>query len=143
MAAVAPRFLASADISPSRILIQDTTKNFHVTNPTDNTTKPIGISQDGTRDAPGITGASGLAASSGQPLNVYGDGEECLLLAGTGGWTAGDLIGSGSTTDAGKGVTLTPGVGLVWAVGRALETVSAGELGRVLIQIEAVNAAVS
>lgn len=41
----------------------------------------IGISQEGSKDAP-LPGNSTLAAVSGDPLRVYADGDVCLLEAG-------------------------------------------------------------
>lgn len=150
MAAVATRYLATGNIATSVVVSADTAKPFHVkavpgagaciTNAAILANKPQGISQEGSYYPPGVLGSDAYAAHDGQPLNIFGEGEECLLLVGTSGITAGDDL----TFDAnGKGVTIaytydasyTANVG-VWKVAKALETANAGELARVLVQIQ-------
>ena len=150
MASVATRYLATGNINPAVVVSPDTTKNFHVkavpgagactTNAAILANKPEGISQEGTWYPPGVLGSDGFAAHDGQPITVFGEGEECLLTVGASGITAGDDL----TYDTnGKAVTIaytfdaayTVNVG-VWKVAKALETAAAGELARVLVQIQ-------
>lgn len=92
----------------------------------------IGITQVGTDNPPGLTGATSNAATVGESIQLYGLGDICSLTAGSGGWTAGDRLKSDAS---GNGVTIaTSGVSQnCGAV--ALETVAAGGIGRVQIQI--------
>lgn len=90
----------------------------------------LGISQEGLRDAPGLTGASSYAAIDGDTVKIYGLGDICLLKAGSGGYTRGDRLKSDAT---GGGVPIA-GTGANQNVGAiALESAAAGELGRVQI----------
>lgn len=93
----------------------------------------IGIAQVGPKEPPGLSGASTNAAESGDNVQIFGLGDICLLRAGSGGWTAGDLLKSDSNGDGVTAATTGTTVQNVGAV--ALETVSAGELGLVQIQI--------
>lgn len=90
---------ASGSISPSRFVAgsaaewtgQQASTNVRV----------VGISQEGTVDAPG-TGGSAYAADDGDPFRVYGEGEDTVLeLGGT--VSAFDYLKSDSS---GKGVTV-------------------------------------
>ena len=133
-------FIANGTIQPSRFVKLDTTagKNFYVIQAAAaGDTTVIGISQPGSYDPPGTTGAATDAARQGLPLMVYTLGDVCLLKAGTGGWTAGDFL----VTDAnGAGVTVTlSGTSALFYSAKALETTSANELGRVQIMIGAIT----
>lgn len=94
----------------------------------------IGISQEGGRTAPipDVSTDPVEAAQSGEDLRVYLPGEtmECLLYAGSGGWTAGDLLKS--DTDGGGVAVASSGTTQQNYGALALETVSAGELGKVM-----------
>jgi hypothetical protein len=80
---------------------------------------PIGISQVGTHDPPGVAGATAYAAVSGQELQVFTEGDVCLLTVATG-VTAGQFLMPGSTN--GYGIPQTTGN---WYGAVALESVSA------------------
>ena len=86
-----PAWIANGTIQPSRFVKIDTTagKVKNVLQAAAATDKLIGISQDGSRDAPGTTGAATDAARAGHTLHVFGLGDTCLLELGTGGATAG------------------------------------------------------
>lgn len=146
MAAVAPRFLATGNVNPSVVVEADTSKNFHAKGSIANTSahKPLGISQEGSYYPPGVLGSDGYAAHDGQPLNIFGEGEECLLKVGSGaGVTAGDDLTWDTTAGGGNAVTIaytfsgtySTSAG-IWKVARALETANASELVRVLVQIQ-------
>lgn len=98
----------------------------------------IGISQEGTHDAPGLTGSSAYAAVAGQNILVFQLGDVCPLTAGSGGWTRGDSLKSDST---GKGVVASSVGDKVGAI--ALESALEGEVSRVLIVLTTVAAATS
>lgn len=94
----------------------------------------FGVSKVGQKYAPTAANTNYYAAESGDGIEVYGPGETCMLVAGTGGWTAGDFLKSDTN---GAGVTITATGTTAQNIGaRALETVSAGEYGRVEIYLE-------
>lgn len=128
-----PNFLAKGNISPCRF-VKVASADFGVTQCAAGTDKPIGVSQIGTRNAPGTAADDGFAAIDGEGLKVFTEGDECLLEAGSGGWTRGDYLKSDGS---GKGVPLTlaePGTAVNFMGAEALESVSAGEFGRVQIK---------
>lgn len=146
MAAVAPRFLATGNINTSCVVEADTTKPFHVQGSVSNTSahKPLGIAQEGSYYPPGVNSLDSFAAHDGQPINVFGEGEECLMKVASGaGVTAGDDLTWDSTANGGYAKTIaytysaaySTSAG-IWKVARALETAAAGELVRVLVQIQ-------
>lgn len=119
-------FIAGGDINPARFVSLATTANQTVNESNGGDTTVIGISTEAAKAAP-QTGASTLAAESGDQVRVHMMGENCLLVIGAGGCTAGDLL----VPDAdGKGVTATTGQ---YAFARALETASAAEKAHVLV----------
>lgn len=96
----------------------------------------IGISQPGTKDAPGLTGASAYAAEAGDNMQIFGLGDICLLKAGSGGYTRGDRLKSDAS---GNGVPIAES-GVAQNVGAiALESAAASEYGRVQIVILSVD----
>lgn len=123
-----PGLKAGGDVRPCRFVTYSAAADFTVleSNADD---RPFGISQKGTQDAPGLTGASALAAASGDPLTVYGPGSvQVHLEIGSGGVTRGQPL----MPDAdGKGITATTGkyFGAI-----ALESAAAGEFCKVLVQ---------
>jgi hypothetical protein len=146
----APAFIADGDINPSRFveysvgttgtpLAEPHVLQAALADVTTNLTSVIaGISQPGTRDAPGVVGASGLAASTGQTVQVYGIADVCMLKIGTGGCTIGDLLGPDTT---GQGVTVAKSGTTAKAYGAvALETANAGELCRVVVNVGYITA---
>lgn len=134
--AASGNYKAGGDINPSRLVVRNG-DSFTVTQGADNSASFAGVSQEGTRQPPGVTGSSALAASSGEPLHVYGDGEECLLtLSGASSVTynQGDLIGSDSV---GMGEKITPAnddSGVVYYAGVLQEDGVGGEKRRFLVQ---------
>lgn len=131
----APNYTADGDINPCRFVKMDGAAStyFRVLECAAVTDTPIGISQEGSREAPGLSGASALAAAAGDTLQVHGLGDECLLELGTGGASAGDLLGPDAD---GKGIALTPadGGGAEKYIGAiALQPGSAGEKIRVQV----------
>lgn len=101
--------------------------------------RTIGITQMGGREAPipSVTADPPQAAQSGDDVQVHLVGENCLLYAGVGGWTAGDLLKSDAD---GAGISLVEGAGTSEEAGAiALETVSAGEYGKVQVRPQTVT----
>src|SRR5262245_2432855 len=88
-----------------------------------------GISQQFPFDPPGISGSTAYAATTGQSLLVYHQGDVCLLVAGTAGYSAGDRLKADAN---GYGVTATTGdhYGAI-----ALQTAAAGTWGRVEVAV--------
>src|SRR5258708_2594224 len=132
----APAFIANGNINPSVFVKLDVTagNNFKVLQAAANTDRIIGISQDSTYQPPGLVGATTVAAAAGQPIQVFGVADVCLLSIGAGGCTAGDYL----TSDAsGNGVvlTLTDGAVIRFYGAVALETNAANDLGRVVVKI--------
>lgn len=135
MSGTNPNFLADGDINPSRFVGPSLSNPNRVVqcDPFGDGGKsaaPIGVSQQGTKAAP-IPSASTLAAAQGDPIKVYGDGEQCLLEYG-GTVTQGDYLVP--DTD-GKAVTMQTS-GEVQSYGAiALESGSSGDKRRVLVKI--------
>jgi hypothetical protein len=115
-----PQMTAGGDIYPCRLVKLSTSADFKVLQATAGD-RPIGISQEGTRYAPGTPADTGIAAAAGDTPRVFGLGEICLLELGTGGAVRNDLLKSDAN---GKGVTASAGdeVGAI-----ALESGAAGE----------------
>lgn len=94
---------------------------------------PCGISQVGGRDAPVPLNTTSpvQAAISGDSLNVFGEGEVCLLTLGTGGCTAGALLKSDAS---GQGIALVRGAGTKENYGaRAIQAGAAGAMVSVVV----------
>lgn len=123
----APNFRAGGNINPSSFVKVDTSADNQCLQAGAGE-HAIAISQAGTKDAPGITGATAYAAQSGDNIEVFGQGELCNLLAGTGGFVRGDFLKSDAN---GAGVTTTSSGDFVGAY--ALESAAAGTLGRVQV----------
>lgn len=79
MPASNPNFIAGGDISPCRF-VKAGAADFTVLQ-ADANAAIIGVSQEGTRRAPGLDGSDTLAAIAGEGLEVHGLGEECLIEA--------------------------------------------------------------
>lgn len=127
-----PNFQANGTISICRFVKVDASyAGNRVIQTTATTDVPIGISQQGSKLAPLPGAASTAADTAGDPIQVYGIGEICLLQSTAAGWTAGDLL----TSDAsGQGVSAVASGGTGFFFGAiALETISGAALGRVQV----------
>lgn len=125
---------ANGTIRVSRFVKVDTTRNNAVVEGTANCVIR-GISQEGGRTAPipSVTTDPVEAAQAGENVNVYTQGQDCLLRIGSGGCTAGDLLESDADGD---GVTVAATAASVRNIGaQALEAASAGELCKVQVLI--------
>jgi hypothetical protein len=100
-------YTAGGDISPARFCKALLNSPFVAVQADDGDEIYVGISQPGTRDAPGTPADDGLAASSGDQVVIYGDADEDepMLLSGAA-VTAGQLLMSDST---GRGIPVTTG----------------------------------
>lgn len=117
--------VAAGDIGKSRFVTLDTSNDFRVDESNANE-MPFGISQEFANDAPSTASASSEAATSGETIGIYGQGEECFLECGTT-ITRGDIL----RPDA-------DGKALVTAAGQkygafALESGTSSELIRVVV----------
>lgn len=130
----APNYKAGGTIEPCRfVMLDDTAGNYHTVLQCDAaTSKPVGISQEGSHDAPGLSGAATAAAEDGDTLQVHGIGDECLLeIAAT--VVPGDLLVSDAD---GKGVVPTisgSGTTVNYTGARALQHGASGEKIRVVV----------
>lgn len=140
MGMLAPGFRAGGTIEVSRF-VKMGSADFTVVQAAAGTDMPIGVSQDGSHDTPGLSGSTDDAARSGHPLQVYVDGDVCLLCIGSGGVTRGDKIVSDAN---GKGVTApTTGTSISYVGAVALESASENELARVLLKTFAIRPALT
>lgn len=73
-------YIARGNISPCTIVKGDTATDFGALACGANGIA-IGIAQEGSKAAP-IPSASALAAASGDPIRIFGPGEQCLLVLG-------------------------------------------------------------
>lgn len=129
MPAASPSFKAGGDIAPSRF-VKGGSADHTVVQGTANATT-IGISMEGTQEPPIPGYTTPLAASDGEQLKVYGEGEECLVEAG------GTIAAFGEVkSDAnGKAVAIaTTGTTVQNIAAIALEGGASGELIRVQIR---------
>lgn len=123
-----PPFVASGDIYPSRFV--SISGEFTVAQSVAGD-EPVGISCEGTFNAP-LPGASGVAASDGDPIQVYGLGEYCLLQSNPdgAGWSEGDLL---MPDNDGYGQVIASTANSPSGA-RALTNNNPGEITRVLVQ---------
>lgn len=130
-------YVADGTIRVCRFVKISTTTDFRVKE-CDANEAVFGISQEASRETPipSVTTDPPEAAQVDEQLNVFTEpGLVVMLRAGTGGWTRGDELESdadGNGVTAGTTANSTRQIGAV-----ALESVSAGELGRVQIRLYA------
>lgn len=130
MPATPPNYVAVGQIRPSRFV---TLVDDFAVEEADANEIICGIAMEGTRTAPiSDVVTTNIAAESGDSLQVYGDGEECLLECG-------DTVVAGNRlkSDAdGKGVPMaTTGTTIQHYGAQALQDGAASELIRVFIRI--------
>jgi hypothetical protein len=123
-----PNFVSSGNINPA----------VFVTISGENTVQqsvagdiPIGISSPAQKYAPLPGNSDTYAAETGDPIKVFQAGEYCELTAGSGGWTAGQLLKPDANGNGVVAADTSPyGIGA-----RALANANAGELSRVVVEI--------
>lgn len=122
--------LAGGDISPSRIVVGDTTDDYQVIQATNATVRPVGVSGENTRFAPNSPWDDGFHAQDGDEAKVYQNGQICLVKVGSGGIANEERVKSDGTGQA---------IGSVadgeFFVGIAQQTAVEGDLALVLIDI--------
>lgn len=135
-------FRANGTIRRARFVKIDATDDHSILE-ADAGERILGISQVGPRVAPTPEIADAdriIAAVATESCMVHLPGEttqDCLLEAGTGGWSAGDYLISDAD---GKGVAAAETAGLKEEVGaRAMTSAAEGELGKVTVEIKTVT----
>jgi hypothetical protein len=117
MPTVNPSYVAGEAIEASRILKQDPSYDHQCLKATLGST-PIGVSHEGTDDAP-IPGASAYAAHLGYSCKVYGPTETCEIAVGSLAIAAGDHVAPDANSKAQPAVHGFPYVGKALAAGAA------------------------
>lgn len=126
-----PNWIAGGNINPSRFVKVDTTSSepYQVLQSSTNE-QIVGVSQEGTRQAPGLPGSTTYAGEDTYTLHVFGPGEVALIELG-GSVTQGDYLVSDVN---GKATTASLTGGSIRRIGGiALENGSSGEKIRMLI----------
>ena len=118
--------VAGGDINPARFVKVSTAADFRVLEANAGESV-IGISQLASRAVPQGDNST-LAASAGESLGVFGQGQECYLTLGTT-VTAGVLLAS---DNSGCGVVAADDD---WVGGQALQSGVAGDLIRVIVDL--------
>lgn len=138
MPAETPGYLAAGTIYPARIVtpyVAGGSNPFKVVQATASTDQPVGVSDNRSKVMAGMVGYSAPypAAESGDPIAVFGSGEQCVVESGAA-FTGGDYLIADSN---GKAIPLNRAAtsGVQGYVGRALESATAtDQLKRVLVQ---------
>ncbi len=121
-----PSYVFGEDCAPSLIVKQSTAADHTVLKCGFNE-RPIGVSHEGTREAP-IPGITPLAAASGESARVYGLGETCEVEV-----ASGTVITSGTMVMADADSKARRAIHGMWALGRAEKTVTGPARARVFI----------
>ena len=77
-----PNYVAGEDLYPKRIVTRATDEGNAVNMADDGTTAPVGVTQNGTREAPIPSVSTAYAALSGEPVRVHGLGDVAEVEAG-------------------------------------------------------------
>lgn len=93
-----PSYVMGEDVGPSLFVKQDPANDFQALKATLGA-EPLGVTHEGTRDAP-IPGAAALAAVAGESVRVYGLGEVCEVLVGSLAIVAGDHVAPDANSKA-------------------------------------------
>lgn len=130
-----PNLISGGNVSPS-VFVKLSTSADNTGLQADANATIVGISGVNTKDPPGITGSTSYHAESGDMLELFGQGDICLLKAGSSGFTRGERLKS----DANGYGTAIANSGSSQNVGAiALESAASGEFGRVMVVIYAVD----
>ena len=118
--------VANGNISPYRVVKVDTTADNKFLQSALATSMNIGISQKGTRRAPGTGDDDGYAAIAGETIQIFGPG--CVCMAECGGTvTRGDSV----TADSGGRIVTTTTAGDI-VVGEALQSGATNDIIEIL-----------
>jgi len=139
MTTQSPNYVAAGNISPFRFVKTYTSADNAVVQ-ADANARIVGVAQEAGRSAPIPDVSTNYAAVSGDPIHVYGLGEQPLLeLGGT--VAAGDLLKADSS---GKGVVIaTTGTTIQNVGARALSAGASGEKIRVQVINDSIRPALS
>jgi hypothetical protein len=129
---VVPNLRAGGNITPSTFVMLDTTPNDNQGLQCTANTLPVGISDVWTQDPPGVSGSGTYIATLGYQIGMFGLGDVCNLMAGSGGFNAGQLLKSDAS---GNGIPIATSGGLQAYGAVALETTPANQLGLVRVQV--------
>lgn len=125
------KFVAGGNITPSRFVALNTSYDSTVDNASAANQRCLGVSQTGTRKAPGTGADDGYAAIVGEPVQVFLPGDVAPIMCGSGGVTRGQLI---KTDASGKAIaSATTGQVLQWVHALALESGADGEIVNFLV----------
>ena len=123
-----PNFVASGNIGTARFVTISGQNQVAQSVAGD---MPIGISTDAQKYPPIPQNTNTYAAEAGDGVRVFTNGEYCLLTAGAGGWSAGDVLKPDANGEGVVAAETSP-----QPIGaRALEDAAAGELSRVVVEI--------
>ena len=82
MPLINPSYVAGEDITPARFLTRDTSEGNAVNMADDATTPVVGVSFNGTREAPIPSITTTLAALDGEEIRVHGENDTCEVETG-------------------------------------------------------------
>lgn len=123
-------FMAAGNIAPGIAVRLSTANPYKILAANATAQAVIGIIEEGTVDAPGITGASANAARDGTVATVFVMGDECNALVGTN-WANGDKLSPNAT-----GALIPSNLScntIIHVIAQALVNGVAGEYARVLV----------
>jgi len=75
-------YVAGEDLAPMRFVKRSTSEDNSVVYADDGTAVLVGVTFDGTREAPIPSVSESLAAEDGEPIRVYGPGDRCRVKLG-------------------------------------------------------------
>jgi len=100
-----PTYVAGEDLAPMRFVKRSTTENNAVLYADDGTVPIVGVTHNGTREAPIPSVSDSLVAADGEPVRVHGLGDRCEVEAG------------GTITDGAELTATTDGTAVVASAG--------------------------
>ena len=90
-----PNYVAGEDLLPKRIVVRATDEGNAVHMGDNGTYEPVGVTHNGTREAPIPSVTTAYAALDGEPIRVHGEGDVCEVETGQA-LTDGCLVMSGT-----------------------------------------------
>jgi hypothetical protein len=75
-------YVAGEDLAPARFVKRSTTEDNSVVYADDGAAVIVGITFNGTREAPIPSVTESLAAADGEPIRVHGPGDRCEVVLG-------------------------------------------------------------
>ena len=105
-------YVAGEDLAPARFVTRSTTEDNTVIYPDDGSVVLVGITFNGTREAPIPSVSESLAAEDGEPVRVHGPGDRCEILLGEA-ITAANLLLTAGTDGVGMAASSGDFVGAI------------------------------